>query len=53
MAVQLAHLAGAEVTALVRDPAASADVLRRLGATVVVLMEGVHQREVTVGNSLW
>jgi NADPH:quinone reductase-like Zn-dependent oxidoreductase len=50
MAVQLAHLAGAQVTALVRDPAASADVLRRLGATVVtaefggdfdVIMEGV------------
>jgi NADPH:quinone reductase-like Zn-dependent oxidoreductase len=50
MAVQLAHLAGAQVTALVRDPAASADVLRRLGATVVtaelagdfdVVMEGV------------
>src|SRR5215470_12331420 len=35
MAVQLAHLAGAQVTALVRDPAASADLLRRLGATVV------------------
>jgi len=32
MAVQLAHLAGAQVTALVRDPAASADLLRRLGA---------------------
>ena len=50
MAVQLAHLAGAQVTALVRDPAASADLLRRLGATVVtaelggdfdVIMEGV------------
>src|SRR5215472_2631776 len=50
MAVQLAHLAGAQVTALVRDPAASADVLRRLGATVVtaelagdfdVIVEGV------------
>ena len=49
MAVQLAHLAGAQVTALVRDPAASADVLRRLGASVVaaelgdfdVIMEGV------------
>ena len=35
MAVQLAHLAGAQVTALVRDPADSADLLRRLGATVV------------------
>jgi len=35
MAVQLAHLAGAQVTALVRDPAASAGVLRRLGAMVV------------------
>jgi NADPH2:quinone reductase len=35
MAVQLAHLAGAQVTALVRDPAGSADLLRRLGATVV------------------
>ncbi len=50
MAVQLAHLAGAAVTALVRDPAASAEVLRRLGATVVtaelggdfdVILEGV------------
>jgi NADPH:quinone reductase-like Zn-dependent oxidoreductase len=50
MAVQLAHLAGAQVTALVRDPAASADLLRRLGATVVtadlagdfdVILEGV------------
>ena len=50
MAVQLAHLAGAEVTALVRDPAASANLLRRLGATVVtaelagdfeVIVEGV------------
>ena len=50
MAVQLAHLAGAQVTALVRDPAASAGLLRRLGATVVtaepsgdfdVIMEGV------------
>jgi NADPH:quinone reductase-like Zn-dependent oxidoreductase len=50
MAGQLAHLAGAEVTALVRDPAASTEVLRRLGATVVtaelggdfdVIMEGV------------
>jgi NADPH:quinone reductase len=50
MAVQLAHLAGAQVTALVRAPAASADLLRRLGATVVttelggdfdVIMEGV------------
>ena len=50
MAVQLAHLAGAQVTALVRDPAASADLLRRLGATVVtaelagdfeVIVEGV------------
>src|SRR5262249_10719401 len=50
MAVQLAHLAGAQVTALVRDPAASAGVLRRLGATVVtaelagdfdVIVEGV------------
>jgi NADPH:quinone reductase-like Zn-dependent oxidoreductase len=30
MAVQLAHLAGAQVTALVRDPAGSADLLRRL-----------------------
>ena len=35
MAVQLAHLAGAQVTALVRDPATSADLLRRLGATTV------------------
>jgi len=35
MAVQLAYLAGAQVTALVRDPTASADVLRRLGARVV------------------
>src|SRR5215468_186282 len=35
IAVQLAHLAGAEVTALVRDPAASGDLLRRLGAAVV------------------
>ena len=35
MAVQLAQLAGAQVTALVRDPAASAGLLRRLGATVV------------------
>ena len=35
MAVQLAHLAGAQVTALMRDPAASAGVLRRLGAMVV------------------
>jgi len=35
MAVQLAHLAGAQVTALVRDPAASAGLLRRLGATTV------------------
>src|SRR5215467_5602982 len=50
MAVQLAQLAGAQVTALVRDPAASAGLLRRLGATVVtadlggdfdVIMEGV------------
>jgi NADPH2:quinone reductase len=50
MAVQLAQLAGAQVTALVRDPAASAGVLRRLGATVVtaeliggfeVIVEGV------------
>jgi NADPH:quinone reductase-like Zn-dependent oxidoreductase len=50
MAVQLAHLAGAQVTALVRDLAASAGVLRRLGATVVttelggdfdVIVEGV------------
>jgi NADPH2:quinone reductase len=50
MAVQLAHLAGAEVTALARDPAASADLLRRLGATVItaglsrdfdVIVEGV------------
>jgi len=50
MAVQLAHLAGAHVTALVRDPAASAKVLLRLGATVVtgelagdfdVIVEGV------------
>jgi NADPH:quinone reductase-like Zn-dependent oxidoreductase len=50
MAVQLAHLAGAQVTALVRDLATSADLLRRLGATVVttelggdfdVIMEGV------------
>jgi NADPH:quinone reductase-like Zn-dependent oxidoreductase len=35
MAVQLAQLAGAQVTALVRDPAASAGVLRGLGAAVV------------------
>jgi NADPH:quinone reductase-like Zn-dependent oxidoreductase len=35
MAVQLAHLAGAQVTGLVRDPADSADLLRRLGAAVV------------------
>ena len=35
IAVQLAQLAGAQVTALVRDPAASAGVLRRLGAMVV------------------
>jgi NADPH:quinone reductase-like Zn-dependent oxidoreductase len=50
MAVQLAYLAGAQVTALVRDPAASAGVLRRLGAAVVtaelggdfdVIVEGV------------
>src|SRR5215813_4697157 len=50
MAVQLAHLAGAQVTALVRDPAASAGLLRCLGATVItvelsgdfdVIMEGV------------
>jgi NADPH:quinone reductase-like Zn-dependent oxidoreductase len=50
MAVQLAHLAGAQVTALVRDPAASAGLLRRLGATAVttelggdfdVIIEGV------------
>jgi NADPH:quinone reductase-like Zn-dependent oxidoreductase len=50
MAVQLAHLAGAQVTGLVRNLAASADLLRRLGATVVtaelagdfdVIMEGV------------
>jgi NADPH:quinone reductase-like Zn-dependent oxidoreductase len=50
IAVQLAHLAGAQVTALVRDLATSADLLRRLGATVVttelggdfdVIMEGV------------
>ena len=50
IAVQLAHLAGAQVTALVRDPAASADLLRRLGAAVVtaelggdfdLIMEGV------------
>src|SRR6266516_5573085 len=50
MAVQLAHLAGAQVTALVRGPAGSAGLLRRLGATVVtaelggdfdVIMEGV------------
>jgi NADPH:quinone reductase len=50
MAVQLAHLAGAQVTALVRDPAASGDLLRRLGAAVVtaelggdfdVIVEGV------------
>src|SRR5262252_2581410 len=34
-------------------PAAALSVLRRLGATVVVIIEGVHQREVTVGNSLW
>src|SRR3989442_15155071 len=50
MAVQLAHLAGGVVTALVRDPAASGDLLHRLGATVVtaglggdfdVILEGV------------
>ena len=50
MAVQLAHLAGAQVTALVRNPPASADLLRRLGATTVtgeltgdfdVIVEGV------------
>jgi NADPH:quinone reductase len=50
MAVQLARLAGAEVTALVRDPADSGGVLRRLGAAVVtaelggdfdVIVEGV------------
>jgi NADPH2:quinone reductase len=50
MAVQLAHLAGAPVIALVRDPAASGDVLRHLGAAVVtaelagdfeVIVEGV------------
>ena len=35
MAVQLAHLAGAQVTALVRDPATSAGLLRSLGATTV------------------
>jgi NADPH:quinone reductase-like Zn-dependent oxidoreductase len=36
MAVQLAHASGAYVTALARDPAASGDLLRRLGATDVV-----------------
>ena len=50
MAVQLARLAGAQVTALVRDPAASAGLLHRLGATAVtseltgdfdLIMEGV------------
>ena len=50
MAVQLAHLAGAQVIALVRNPAASADLLRRLGAATVtgeltgdfdVIVEGV------------
>jgi NADPH2:quinone reductase len=35
MAVQLAHAAGAHVTALVRDPAATGELLRGLGAAVV------------------
>jgi NADPH:quinone reductase-like Zn-dependent oxidoreductase len=39
-AVQLAHLGGAQVTALVRDPADSAVLLRRLGATVVTAQLG-------------
>jgi NADPH:quinone reductase-like Zn-dependent oxidoreductase len=42
MAVQLAHLAGAQVTALVRDPAAPTDLLRRLGAAVVTTELGGH-----------
>jgi NADPH2:quinone reductase len=35
-AIQLAHASGAHVTALVRDAAASRDLLRRLGAAAVV-----------------
>ena len=36
LAVQLAHAGGAHVTALVRDPAASGPLLRRLGADAAV-----------------
>ena len=35
MAIQLAHASGADVTALVRDAAASQELLCRLGATHV------------------
>jgi NADPH:quinone reductase len=46
IAVQLAHLSGAIVTALVRDAAASAALLGRLGATSVV--EHIAPRGVVV-----
>ena len=36
MAVQLAHASGAHVTALVRDAAASGELMSRLGAAAVV-----------------
>ena len=53
MAVQLARASGAHVTALVRDAAASQELMGHLGATVVVEQPGGDDFDVIVDGVGW